>query len=282
MKQNRLNYLLAFSLLLIMSSCAPYLNYFQTAQASFNKAAENENTLKTRPDASVTVLPESNYRMARTFIMKAMGDVKNEKETHSKSDLAKDGLLLNAYTIKALSEWKLGMYQEAIRTSRACQLTFGNDKSVQNQRDYIIMTALEPLIYNDSIERYISSLDVKEGKTGLSEMDKASLENLKKGFQVIQNQRADLSVDHPVQTYLLISQMSLAKNWKNLANRLQQQLRRGRSTNMESIKKEMEGTKKMLNEELVSCFKQFAELLGGTDHALYQTWKKAHADVMGI
>ena len=282
MKQNKLLYILVFSLIVVTSSCSSYLRYFQTAQASFNKAAENENTLKTTPDASVAILPETNYRMARTFIMKAMGDTKNEKETHDKTDLAKDGLLLNAYTIKALSEWKLGMYQEAIKTSRACQLTFGNDKSVQNQRDYIIIMALEPLIYNDSIEQYISSMNVKEAKTTLSDMDKASLENLKKGFQVIQSQRADLAADHPVQTYLLISQMSLAKNWKNLANRLQQQLRRGRSTELKAIETEMESTQTMLNTELVNCFKQFAELLGSTDHALYQTWKKAHADVAGI
>ena len=87
MRRNKLLYFIAIPLF-FLSSCAPYLKYFQTAQASFNKAAESENTLKTTPDASVTILPESNYRMARTFIMKAMGDVKNEKETHTLTNVS--------------------------------------------------------------------------------------------------------------------------------------------------------------------------------------------------
>lgn len=279
---NKRNSFIAGVLFILLSSCSPYLNHFQTAQQSFNQAAEAENVLKTNPNASATVIPESNYRMARTFIMKAMGDTKDEQTKHDKTDLAKDGLLLNAYTIKALSEWKLGMYQEAIRTSRACKLTFGNDESVQNQRDYIIIMALEPLIYNDSIEQYIGGLDIKQGKSELSVMDKTSLENLKKGFDIIKEQRAELTPDHPVQTYLLISQLSLAKNWKNLYNKLQQQLRRGRSAQLDTVKKEMDEVKKQLNTDLMSCFKSFAEVLGDNKHALYQTWKKAHVDVEGI
>ncbi|MGB0525521.1 MAG: hypothetical protein ACPGJS_21270 [Flammeovirgaceae bacterium] len=283
MKQlNKRTYLIIGMLSILLSSCSPYLNYFQTAQSSFNKAAEAENLLKTNPNASATVLPESNYRMARTFIMKAMGDEKDEKEKHDKTDLARDGLLLNAYAIKALSEWKLGMYQEAIRTSRACKLTFGNDQSVQNQRDYIIIMALESLIYNDSIEGYISKLDVKQGKTELSAMDKSSLENLMKGFNILKEQRADLAADHPVQSYLLISQLSLAKNWKNLYSKLQQQLRRGRSAKLEGIKQEMDPMKNQLNTDLKACFKDFAGVLGDNKHALYQRWKKAHVDIEGI
>lgn len=273
---------LGLVLVFLMSSCSSYLNYFQTAQEAFNKGAEADNTLKTNPNASVTVMPESNYRMARTFIMKAMGEIKEGNETQTAANLAKDGLLLNAYTIKALSEWKLGMYDEAIKTSRACKLTFGNDESVQNQRDYIIMSALESLIYNDSIESYIGRINIREGKADLSDLDNASLENLKKGFDIIKEQRASLAPDHPVQTYLLISQMSLAKNWKNLYSKVQQQLRRGRSAKTETVKQTYDPIKKALNDELVTCFKSFAEVLGDNKHPLYQSWKKAHVDVQGI
>ena len=282
MRLNKANIFLWVIFGLMLSSCSPYLKYFQTAQQSFNQGAEAENLLKTNPNASVSIMPESNYRMARTFIMKAMGDIKNEKETHDKTNLAKDGLLLNAYTIKALSEWKLGLFPEAIKTSRACKITFENDASVQNQRDYIIMMALEPLVYNDSIAAYTSKLDPKTPKKALTEVDKSSLENLKKGFEIIKEQRATLAPDHPVQTYLIISQLSLAKNWKNLSSKLRQQLRRGREADMPSIRKEMEATKAALNKDLVDCFKDFSTILGGTDHGLYQTWKKAHVDIEGI
>ncbi len=164
--------------------------------------------------------------MARTFIIKSMG---GGEAKYDKTNLAKDGLLLNAYTIKGLSEWKLGMFTEAISTAKNCKITFSNDESVKSQRDFVVMMSLEALVYNDSVEKYIRKIPKGGAIQSISDTSKTALENLKTAFKIISEQRANLTPEHPVQTYLIISQLSIAKNLKNLTSKLQRQLRRGRS-----------------------------------------------------
>ncbi|MFT5618204.1 MAG: hypothetical protein ACI85I_001435 [Arenicella sp.] len=267
-----------FLLVLVgFSACSPYLKQFQTAQEAFNKGAETENSQKLNPNTPITVSPESNYRMARTFIIKSMG---GGEAKHDKTNLAKDGLLLNAYTIKGLSEWKLGMFSEAISTSKNCKITFSNDESVKSQRDFVVMMSLEALVYNDSVEKYIRSIPKEGTIQSISDKSKTAMENLKTAFEIISEQRTNISHEHPVQTYLIISQLSIAKNLKNLTGKLQRQLRKGRSADYNTVYKPMlEKEKAEINKKLIPVFADFETALGDKNHALYQLWKKTHADV---
>jgi len=281
--------ILLIAVTFMLASCS-YFNHIKTAQNAFNKAAEAENTLKLDPNADASVSPANNYRIARKAIRKVMGDVKDEsgKNKFSATKLAKDGLLLNAYTIKGLSEWKLGMYPEALQTARAFEYSFRNDQSVQNQRDFIIMSVLQPLILNDSIKSYTKGLDKTQAKISLSEVDQASYDNLDKGLEIISEKRADLDADHPVQLYLTISQLSLAKNWKDLYDKLKTQLKRGKKNEpskkeeIDAILSKMEENKTALNTKIVTYFNDLKTVLRSTDHVLYQKWKRAHPNVRGI
>jgi len=261
------------------SSCSPHLKYFETAQAAFNQAAEAENTLKLDPGAGIAISAESQYRIARTYIMKAMGDIKDKKETHDKTNLSKDGLLLNAYTIKGLSEWKLGMYQAALNTAGDCEMTFKNNASVQNQRDFVVMMCLEALVYNDSIEAYIRTLNEKTPRKELTAIDKDAMVNLMKAFKIINDQRSKLDDSHPVQRYLLISQLSIAKNWKNIMGKFTKQFREeggDMALYNSQYKPEWAQQKEELNKNITTVLDIFQTTLeGGKENALYKSWEKA-------
>lgn len=284
MKTQRISWVL-YSLMLFAllgSSCtpkllvSPYLNDYKEAQNAFNQAATAENQMRGNPDASLTLSPETSYSTARTFIVKAMGNGENLTK------LASDGLLLGAYSIKAMSEWKLGLYSEALKTSRDAQTTFANDQAVRNQRDYIVLGIIEPLIYNDSIATYIQALDGQQSQDAINPTEKSYLATLEKAYTIVEEKRQRLPEDHPLQAYLTVTQLSLAKNWKNLYGKTLQRLRRGRSADYDAWKKDGDASKDALNIKLADAFKRLAEILGGDKHPSYLQWKQAHADVAGI
>ncbi len=269
-----------------LSSCvsSSYLNQFKSAQEAFNRAAQNENQAMEDPEMAFTHAPDGDYQTARLYSMYAMGDLpKYRQDSHGKTELAKDGLLLTAYNIRALSEWKLGMYSEALSTARACRLTFENDESVKKQRDYIVMQVMEALVYNDSIEAYIRGIDKNMGKEEPSSTEMRYLSLLEKSLDIVKEQRNLLEASHPMQRYLCITQLSIAKNWKNLVSALSSQMKRGRSGRISDYNTNWKKTRKMLNDELKLVFADFAKLLKSSDqHPLYQRWKKAHIDIVGI
>ncbi len=142
------------------------------------------------------------------------------------------------------------------------------------------MMSLEALVYNDSVEKYIRNIPKGGSLQSISDTSKTALENLKTAFKIIAEQRANLAPEHPVQTYLIIAQLSIAKNLKNLTGKLQRQLRRGRSADYNTVYKPMlEKEKAEMNKKLVPAFEDFEIALGDKNHPLYQLWKKTHADV---
>jgi hypothetical protein len=269
------------ALILMASSCAsvnPYLSHYKSAQDAFNQASSTENILRANPNAVFSLAPETSYRTARSFIIKAMGDADKD----NKSALAADGLLLGAYSIKAMSEWKLGLYQEALGTAKNCQITFERDQAVKSQRDYIVMSIMEPLIYNDSIASYIGKMDPNGATSAVSAAEANYLKLLEKSYDIVEERRLMLPEGHNLRTYLLIAQLSMAKNWKNLYAKQLLQLRRARSDQYETWKEEGDRLKDGLNNKVAIAFSALADALGDDKHPVYLQWKKAHTDVAGI
>lgn len=287
---NRMNFfkaaLLSAVVAVMMSSCATssYLGQFKAAQDAFNSAAEIENRAMADPELAFTQSAEGSYKTARLYAMYAMGDSPENREfKHDKTDLAKDGLLLTAYTIRALSEWKLGMYSEALKTSNACRLSFGNDPDVKNQRDYIVMQVMDALVYNDSIYAYTNSIDKNLAKEEPNSVEKEYLALLKTGLDIVKEQRDILPADHPMQTYLCITQLTIAKNWKDLTSKLRRQMKLKSSASLATYSGDWKNAHKALNAELVEAFASLeSSLEGGKQNAIYKKWKNAHIEVRGI
>jgi tetratricopeptide (TPR) repeat protein len=266
------------------TGCASqYLSNYQTAQEAFNRAAAASNQVLLNPENALTTSPESEYRTARAFIMKAMGDSPNSsQEDHGKTKLASDGLLLTAYNIRALSEWKLGMYNAALQTASACRQTFANDASIRQQRDYVVMEVMQALIYNDSIASYIKKIDVNRGVQEPSSEDLNYLKMLAKSMDIVKEQRLALEAENPLQSYLCITQLSIAKNWKNLVFSLTQQMKRQQSDKLSTWNNDWKEQRQKLNEELQQVFADLKSNLPEQSSGIYDIWKKAHIDVAGI
>jgi hypothetical protein len=281
MKKNYLGFWIV-ALVLLVSSCAtvnPYLAHYKSAQDAFNQASSTENMLKANPASAFSLAPETGYRTARSFIVKSMG----EGQDDNKSALAADGLLLGAYSMKAMSEWKLGLYAEALNTSKNCQITFERDDAVKNQRDYIVMSIMEPRIYNDSIATYIGRQNNRQAIDAVSTLEAGYLNTLEKSYDIVEVRRKDLPADHALQAYLLIAQLSIAKNWKNLFDSQLQRLSvNGKSDIYHSWREAGERRMDALNNKLALSFEELAKILGDSKHPIYMQWKKAHSDVSGI
>lgn len=279
-----MNICLLAIVLSVGTGCASsqYLSNYKSAQEAFNRAAAAGNQ-QVMYESSVltTTSPESEYRTARAFILKAMGDTPaSSQEDHSKTKLASDGLLLTAYNIRALSEWKLGMYSEALKTAKACRQTFGNDESVKQQRDYLVIEIMHALVYNDSIANYIKTLNPRDPKKEPSTTEIAYLKRLEESLDMIGKKRQSLEADNPLQTYLCITQLSIAKNWKNLTSKLTSQMKG--EPDQPTWKSKWESQKATMNKELVGVFASFKKLLADDPAGVYAIWAKAHLDVDGI
>jgi hypothetical protein len=105
---------------------------------------------------------------------------------------------------------------------------------------------------------------------------------LRTGFRAIEEQRALLAPDHPLQSYLCISQLSIAKNWKDLVDAMVAQLKQGSSPKLADYKRDWTQEMGTLNQQLVPVFAALKASLGENGHGLYVRWKQAHADVPGI
>ena len=270
--------------LLFLGSCGvnSYLNNFKSAQQAFNRAATLSNQTMADPELAFTHSPTGEYQTARLYSMYAMGESSpnDRKAKHDKTDLAKDGLLLTAYNIRAMSEWKLGMYSEALATARACRLSFENDPSVREQRDYIVMKVMEALVYNDSIQVYIDRMERDQAKKEPSNTEMKYLGLLGTSMDIVKEQRGRLAEDHPIQRYLCITQLSIAKNWKDLVSVLKRQMKLERSPKLSSYRNRWKEERQSINKALQGVLADFAQLLeNGKENALYQRWKKVHVNV---
>lgn len=130
-------------LLLALSSCS-HLIYLDSAQQNFNRAAALDNEMRFSPRSEVPASPSLYYSTAHAFVEKAL---------QNKSALKKDDVLANAYTIKALSEWKLYRYDDAKKTARLALLEYRaleEDKKLFMPRDKALMEALPYLVDLDS------------------------------------------------------------------------------------------------------------------------------------
>ncbi len=124
-----------------LSSCA-HLMYLDQAQNQFNRAATLENEMRFNPQAEVPASPTLYYNSAYAAVNKALGN---------KGALDKDNVLANAYTIKALCEWKLAMYDQAQKSADDAHAEYLalERKGILMPRDKALMKALPHIMSID-------------------------------------------------------------------------------------------------------------------------------------
>jgi hypothetical protein len=190
--------LLIFAIFLL-SGCVSHVKDLRDAQDQFNTAASLENQMKLDPrniDASAVGSITASYRLSLTMISNLIDK--------NKGDLEKDNLLGVAYTLKALTEWRLGDYTSA-RTTAA----LGRQLSEASlfPRDRALLEALPGLIKNDQAYQHLVEgnypyVDIKRLLT-------ESLRDLDEGMKVG-------SAGENLRLFFLVSKLAVLKNWLDL------------------------------------------------------------------
>ena len=191
-----------------IAGCVSHAKTLREAQDNFNSAASLENQIKIDPLASDSIAVTSQALAGYKLTLETVTKLIDEKEQALKADK----LLGSAYTLKALSEWRLGNYQSAVATVNKA-------KSAQDitlfPRDKAIIEALRGLIKNDQAYTMMITKDqdnkpdhsYAEIKTLLME----SVDDLNAGKEAVQQ-------GHSIRLYLSVSKLAALKNWLDLFN----------------------------------------------------------------
>ncbi len=182
---------------LFLNGCQSYLVNYSNAQKHFDSASQIQMAQVFEPvlgvDAENAVLSsqkiQTNYALALKMISQIIKD--------NKEDLTTDDLLGNAYTIKALSEWKLGKTDDALKTQK---LAMTNSDQIY-PRDKALMTALPGLIKADQANAMLLSNGKYEDIKGLIVGNYGA-------FKDFDNAMSLLDPNHPVSLYLIMSKLA--------------------------------------------------------------------------
>ncbi len=186
-------------LIFVLSGCVSHIQTLRDAQDEFNRAASLENALKVDPnqgDVVTLVNINASYRLS----LKILSDLISEK----RADLEKDNLIGVAYTLKALTEWRLGEYQAALGTIRIVKEYPDNTLL---PRDKAMVEALRGLIKND--QAYIRMAARDYPYEDIKTLLKDSLGDVDKGLGIP-------GAGENLRLYLLMAKLAVLKNWLDL------------------------------------------------------------------
>ncbi len=187
-----------------LSACVESARTVREAQAEFSRAAQVENRSLVGAQQGVQDSTEAatNYRMAATTMQKLIADKSGE--------LKKDNLLCTAMTIEALSWWRLGDYDTALNiannSSECSDATL--PAGAQPARDLALFQALPGLIRIDQANRKLANpaQTIAEFNMVVAMLNKAD--------DILQTARVQVGAGHPLELYLIQSQLAIVRNWQ--------------------------------------------------------------------
>ena len=181
------------------------------AQQSFSTAARLENQQKLATLSSTTIqsgLPA----IGSTAISAAYAATVDNLSKIDTKELEKNGLLGNAYALKAMSYWRLQKYPLALDYQQRA-LRLNNQKNNKlGDRDLLMMTILPSLIANDQARQQILALRSHQ-PTDVTLPD--ILNSLTQSMNTLQHTAQGIPADHPLHTYLMVSRLGAFATYKN-------------------------------------------------------------------
>jgi hypothetical protein len=223
-------------ILTVIAGCQS-VNHLRDAQEAFHRAAALENKLRyAANDPNSLLKTEASETLAEVGSVQssyaaALMSLENVDET----TLKQDRLWGSALTLKALTQWRLGRYADALSTAETA-------KANANQlfpRDAAVVEALPGLIKIDFAYARIRQMKPLLKKT--ADISSAELEKKNKAIvqenepilikeikprlvgdtgeaegsavQDLQRARAQVEPDHPVHVYLLQAQLAAFRNY---------------------------------------------------------------------
>jgi tetratricopeptide (TPR) repeat protein len=190
---------------MLVAGCAS-VNRLREAQDSFNQAAAAENAARFDANPSDTAASLASVRSGYASALLSLGKL----EPKDQQSLQQDGLWSTALTLKALCQWRLGQYDQALTAANEALNTSTNQVY---PRDAALLGALPGLIKTDQGYSKILTnapfADIQALLTG----DNGAVANL-------QSARALVDKDHPVQIYLIQAQLAAYRNFQVAQDRL--------------------------------------------------------------
>jgi len=191
----RLFWLLTF--LSALSGCLSHINDLREAQNHFNTAAMLENQLRLDPMAGDALAVSSQVNVSYQLSLKMLTDL----IARSSQELQQDNLLGTAYTLKALAEWRLGQYDQAMATA---EMVNGNKEIKLYPRDQVLMNALNGMIKNDQAFAHMA----------LRDYDYANLKRLL--ISALDDMGDKAGNSGSLGLYMATARLSVLKNWADL------------------------------------------------------------------
>jgi hypothetical protein len=194
-----------------------HVNHLRDAQVAFGQAAELENTtrlsadnaflnrqLSQAPDQALAdlVLVRSGYAAALHSLRKA-----------DAVRLSKDRLLGVALTLQALTEWRLGQYEEALATQERAEREAAGQLM---PRDAAILAALPGLVKTDLAYAEIlqTGNNPEENAALLNERIRPRLVGAAGAVADLDLARSNIAANHPLQIYLIQCQLAAFRNYQ--------------------------------------------------------------------
>lgn len=193
---------ISIALLLTLAAGCASVNRLREAQDAFNQAAAAENALRFDAKPSDAIGGLVSVRSGYASALLSLGKLAHSKD---EAQLRKDGLWGTALTLKALSQWRLGQFDQAIATAQLARETAG---SQIYPRDLALITALPGLVKTD--QAYDKALRTN---TTLAEVE-GLLIGERGAVANIQSARGQVDKDHPVQVYLIQAQLAAYRNFQ--------------------------------------------------------------------
>lgn len=219
---------LLIAVCIFLSSCIE-IRYLDQAQDNFNQGAALENQLRFNPQTDILTSPSLYY-------LSAYADVNHALQKEDK--LRKDDLLPSAYVIKALCEWRLKKYDQAIATADMALQEMINleNKGIQLPRDKVIMESLPFLISIEQVHHSLYAINASHIATCAAfkdhyckevydaEYDKKA--KLEEAYDVIGDIKVRASDSPEVSFYLVQTQLTALKTWSDALNSLRESAHR--------------------------------------------------------
>ena len=201
----------------LVVGCAS-VNRLREAQESFNQAATLENELRfdaARQEGSVQAQVAQNTTIQNGYASALLSLDKLEAKDVER--LKQDKLWGNVLALKALTQWKLGLFDRARDTAREVQQV-GADQVFP--RDRALLLALPGLMKTD--EAFAALQRVPAEPT--PEQRASTLKNVQllaaDAGEAIDRGRGAVEATHPVQVYLIQARLAALRNLQSAHERL--------------------------------------------------------------
>jgi hypothetical protein len=191
--------------LLFLAAGCQTVGSLREAQDTFNRAATAENALRSdlnRPldsGGADTLIGLGSARGGYASALLILKRITSE----SPDKLRNDQLLGDALTLKALCEWRLGQFSNAVATAQSAQSAAADPLF---PRDRALLRALPGLIKTD--QAYLKIMDQRP----LMEIEQLLISG-SGALADLQAAREVVDGDHPVQVFLLQSQLAVYRNF---------------------------------------------------------------------